>query len=120
MNAFAREGRDPQFQRGVTAYQRNIGDAAAGHANANLGPIETAPFYALRLYPGDIGAARGLATDDTARVLGADDRPVPGLYAVGNDMQSMMGGAYPGPGITIGPGMVFAYLAARDALARGR
>lgn len=120
MNSFAREGQDPQFQRGVTAYQRNIGDAAAGHANANLGPIETAPFYAVRLYPGDIGAAMGLETDAAARVRGTDGQPIPGLYAVGNDMQSMMGGAYPGPGITVGPGMVFGYLAARDAVGRGR
>ncbi len=120
MDGFARDGHDPQFGRGVTAYQRNIGDASAGHPNANLGPIATAPFYAVKLYPGDIGAAMGLDTDASARVRGSDGQPVPGLYAVGNDMHSVMGGAYPGPGITIGPGMVFGFLAARDAVARAR
>lgn len=116
MNAFARDGRDPEFSRGETAYQRNLGDPAWPGPNPNLGPIDTAPFYAIRLFPGDIGAAMGLVTDSEARVLDADDRPIPGLYAVGNDMQSVMGGAYPGPGVTVGPGLVFAYLAARHAL----
>jgi predicted oxidoreductase len=83
-----------------------------------LGPLETAPFFAIKLYPGDIGASTGLLTDTHARVLDANDAPIPGLYAVGNDMQSIMGGTYPGPGITIGPGLTFAYLAAGDAVSR--
>ncbi|WP_137896832.1 FAD-dependent oxidoreductase [Ramlibacter sp. 2FC] len=118
MNRYAETGEDPEFQRGVTAYQQNIGDPAWGGKNPNLGPLRQAPFYAVRLYPGDIGAATGLATDAQARVLGENGQPIPGLYAVGNDMHSIMGGVYTGPGITIGPGLVFAYLAARHAVAR--
>lgn len=112
LNGYAETGVDPDFHRGETAYQQNIGDATAGGRNPNLGPIATAPFYAVRLYPGDIGASTGLVTDTHARVLNAQDQAIAGLYALGNDMQSMMGGVYTAPGITIGPGLVFAYLAA--------
>jgi succinate dehydrogenase/fumarate reductase flavoprotein subunit len=117
-NAAAARGEDPAFARGSTLYQRANGDATLGLPNPNLGPLQTGPFYAIRLYPGDIGAATGLVTDASARVLDAGDRPIDGLYACGNDMNSMMGGTYPGPGITLGPGLVFGYLAARDAARR--
>ncbi len=118
LNAHAAFGSDPDFQRGETDYQRNIGDAGAGHKNPNLGALTTAPFYAVKLFPGDIGAATGFATDRDARALDATKQPIPGLYAVGNDMHSVMGGAYPAPGITLGPGLVFAYLAVNDIVAR--
>ncbi|WP_446719613.1 FAD-dependent oxidoreductase [Hydrogenophaga sp. OTU3427] len=117
-NAHAEAGGDPDFQRGVTAYQRNIGDADWPGKNPNLGPLAQAPFYAVRLYPGDIGAATGFATDGDARVLDAQGQAIAGLYAVGNDMHSIMGGVYTAPGITLGPGLVFGYLAARHAAAR--
>jgi succinate dehydrogenase/fumarate reductase flavoprotein subunit len=117
-NAFAQTGVDTQFQRGVTAYQQNIGDAAAGGRNPNLGAISEGPYYAVKLYPGDIGAAQGLKTNEHAQVLNAQGQTIDGLYAVGNDMNSIMGGVYPAPGITIGPGLVFAFLAARHAVAR--
>jgi len=116
MNRCAETGTDPDFHRGETAYQRNLGDPAWGGPNPNLGPLRTAPFYAVRLWPGDIGAATGFATDEHAQALDAEGRPIAGLYAVGNDMQSVMGGVYPGPGITLGPALVFAWLAARHAL----
>ncbi|MEO8316918.1 MAG: FAD-dependent oxidoreductase [Bradyrhizobium sp.] len=116
MNGYARTGHDPDFGRGSTIYQNHNGDASAGGANPNLGPITTAPFYALRLYPSDIGTSAGLVTDDSARVLDAGNRPIARLYACGNDMQSIMGGTYPGPGITLGPAITFAYIAASDAL----
>ncbi|MCX7257906.1 MAG: FAD-binding protein, partial [Polaromonas sp.] len=118
LNRYAATGNDPDFQRGVTAYSQNMGDATRGGKNPNLGPLSQAPYYAVRLYPGDIGAATGFATTADACVLGSDQQPVGGLYAVGNDMHSIMGGTYPGPGITLGPGLVFGYLAARHALAR--
>lgn len=118
-NAYAEAGFDPDFQRGVTAYQQNLGDPAWSGKNPNLGPLVEAPFYAMRLYPGDIGASTGLTTDEFARVLGRDGQAIAGLYAVGNDMQSIMGGTYPAPGITIGPGLVFAYIAAQHALQAG-
>jgi hypothetical protein len=118
INRYAQTGVDPDFQRGVTAYQQNIGDATASGKNPNLGPLQTAPYYAVKLYPGDIGAATGFATDVHARVLDASGQPIPGLYAVGNDMHSIMGGVYTAPGITIGPGLVFARIATRHAAAR--
>ncbi len=120
MNAAAQTGLDTAFGRGQTAYQHNIGDATLGGKNPNLGSIHQAPFYAVRLYPGDIGACTGFATNANAQVLDADQHPIPGLYAVGNDMSSVMGDVYPAPGITIGPGLVFAYLAARHALHQDR
>ncbi len=115
MNDYARTGRDLEFARGSTVYQNHNGDTSAAGPNPNLGPIATAPFYALRLYPSDIGTSAGLVTDDVARVLDSANRPIAGLYACGNDMQSIMGGTYPGPGITLGPAIAFAYLAASDA-----
>jgi succinate dehydrogenase/fumarate reductase flavoprotein subunit len=118
INAYAETGADPDFQRGVTAYQQNIGDVTWKGKNPNIGALTQTPFYAVKLYPGDIGASTGLVTDPTARVLGLQDQPIHGLYAVGNDMHSIMGGVYTGPGITIGPGMVFGYLAGRHAAAR--
>ncbi len=118
INRCAETGVDPRFHRGETAYQQNIGDATAGNKNPNLGPLKTAPYFAVKLHPGDIGAATGFATDGDARVLDAQGQPVAGLYAVGNDMHSIMGGVYTAPGITIGPGLVFGYLAARHAGAR--
>lgn len=114
MNGFAQDGVDTEFQRGSTAYQRSLGDAAV-QPNPTLGPIEQAPFYALRLQPGDIAASVGLVTDADARVL-RGDKAIEGLYAAGNDMQSVMGDAYPGPGINLGPAIVFAYAAVQAAI----
>lgn len=119
MADYAVTGVDPDFHRGVTAYQRNIGDATWTGKNPNLGALAQAPYFAVKLYPGDIGASTGLVTDTAARVLGETNEPIPGLYAVGNDMHSIMGGVYTAPGITIGPGLVFAYIASRHAVARG-
>lgn len=118
INRCADTGVDPRFHRGETAYQQNIGDPSAGTKNPNLGPLKTSPYFAVQLHPGDIGAATGFATDGDARVLDAQGQPIAGLYAVGNDMHSIMGGVYTAPGITIGPGLVFGCLAARHAGAR--
>ncbi|QWG11942.1 FAD-dependent oxidoreductase [Bradyrhizobium sediminis] len=111
-NADARQGLDPEFGRGSTIYQRHLGDA--GHLpNSCVAPIEQAPFYALRIYPADLGTAVGLKTDIHARVLGKNGAPIAGLYACGNDMGSIMNGNYPGPGITLGPALTFGYIAGR-------
>lgn len=111
-NEHARSGHDPAFGRGTTIYQRHLGDA--GYApNPCVAPIEEAPFYALRIFPADLGTAIGLRTDNHARVLRADGSPIVGLYACGNDMGSIMNGNYPGPGITLGPALTFGYIAAR-------
>ena len=115
-NRNAETGVDPDFHRGETAYQQNLGDPAWTGKNPNIGPLAQGPFYAVRLYPGDIGSSTGFATNEHAQVLGADGQAIGGLYAVGNDMHSIMGGTYPAPGITIGPGLVFGRIAARHAL----
>ncbi len=115
-NKDAMQGQDRAFGRGGDAYQRHVGDS--DHApNPCVAPIETPPFYAVTLRPGDLGTSTGLVTDASARVLGADGAPIRHLYACGNDMNSLMRGAYPGPGITLGPALTFGYLAARDIAA---
>ena len=116
-NAHARIGLDPEFGRGATIYQRHLGDA--GHSpNPCVAPIERAPFYALRIYPADLGTAIGLRTDADARVLNRNGAPIAGLYACGNDMGSIMNGNYPGPGITLGPALTFGYIAGRHLAQR--
>ena len=115
MNRYAASGTDPEFGRGTTPYHRVNGDASVG-PNPTLGPIATAPYYAVRLYPGDIGAATGLVINEWAQLTRADNSPIKGLYACGNEANSIMGGTYPGPGITIGPAITFAYRAVRHAL----
>ncbi len=118
-NADARAGHDLAFGRGTTIYQRHLGDA--GHLpNPCVAPIERAPFYALRIYPADLGTAVGLRTDVDARVLNANGVTIAGLYACGNDMGSIMNGNYPGPGITLGPALTFGYIAGRHLARQGR
>lgn len=116
-NRDAATGVDTQFGRGGNAYHRYVGDPA-NQPNPCMRPVETAPFYAVALVPADLGTAAGLRTGPNAAVLDKAGLPVPGLYACGNDMNSIMQGSYPGPGITLGPALVFGYLAAMD-LARG-
>lgn len=117
MNRYAETGVDEDFQRGTTVYQRVNGDPSHG-PNPTLGKLETPPFYAVQLWPCDIGSAMGLVGDENARLLRRDGSVIEGLYACGNDLQSIMGGVYPGPGITIGPAIVFGAIAARHAAAR--
>lgn len=111
-NANAKDGRDPEFGRGSTIYQRHLGDAAH-KPNPCVAPILRAPFFALRIYPADLGTAIGMKVDAQARVLRDDGTPIAGLYACGNDMGSIMNGNYPGPGITLGPALTFGYIAGR-------
>lgn len=145
-NAGAREGQDRQFGgeggdgaggaegsvgssgqsglsgaggRGSDIYQRHLGDAEHGGPNPCVAPIETPPFYAVAVRPADLGMAAGIVTDADARALDDEGRPIPGLYACGNDMQSVMNGAYPGPGITLGPALVFGYAAGRGVAGKG-
>ena len=115
-NAMADAGEDTDFQRGTTEYQRANGDAAWPGKNPCLGALRQGPFYAVRLFPGDIGAALGLQTNADSQVLDGQNQVITGLYACGNDMHSIMGGVYPAPGITLGPGVTFGYLAARHAI----
>ena len=116
-NADAEQGVDRQFGKGSTAYNRYMGDPLH-QPNPCLKPLLKAPFYAVRLFTGDLGSARGLVTNGQANVLDRSNTPIPGLYAAGNEMNSIMDGTYPGPGITLGPGITFGYLAASDIARR--
>ncbi|MDO9434559.1 FAD-dependent oxidoreductase [Hydrogenophaga sp.] len=114
-NAEAAHGRDPLFGKGGNAYNRFNGDPSWPGPNPCIAPMVEAPFYAVELVVGDLGTFAGLRTDAQARVLDAREQPIPGLYAAGNDMASIMGGNYPGGGITLGPAMTFGYIAGRHA-----
>ena len=111
MNDFARTGVDAQFGRGGNVFDRYYGDVNV-KPNPNLAPIGKAPFYAIKLWPGEIGTKGGLLTDQDACVLDGNSQPIPGLYCTGNNAASVMGPAYPGAGSTLGPAMTFAYRAA--------
>jgi 3-oxosteroid 1-dehydrogenase len=108
-NGFARNGRDEDFGKGDSAYDRYYGDPTL--PNPCLHPIDKAPFYAIRVYPTDTSTKGGLLVDEHSRVLREDGSPIRGLYASGNTSASVMGGTYPGPGATIGPAMVLSYSA---------
>ncbi|WP_054056011.1 3-oxosteroid 1-dehydrogenase [Alloactinosynnema sp. L-07] len=112
-NGFARSGRDEDFHRGESAYDRYYGDPRV-KPNPCLGELGKPPFYAVRIVPGDLGTKGGLRTDTRARVLRGDGTHIPGLYAAGNASAAVMGHTYAGPGATLGPAMVFGYLAAQD------
>ncbi|MGH3272083.1 MAG: 3-oxosteroid 1-dehydrogenase [Trebonia sp.] len=114
-NEFARTGRDEEFRRGDSAYDRYYGDPRV-RPNPNLAPLASAPYYAAKIVPGDLGTKGGLRTDGRARVLRPDGTPVPGLYAAGNASASVMGHSYAGAGATIGPAMTFGYIAALDLM----
>jgi len=114
-NDFARKGRDEEFRRGDSAYDRYYGDPRV-RPNPNLAPLARAPFYAVKIVPGDLGTKGGLRTDARARVLRADGSVIPGLYAAGNASAAVMGHSYAGAGATIGPAMTFGYIAARDLI----
>ncbi len=111
-NDHAAKGEDPDFHRGEAAYDKMYGDPRVA-PNPCLAPLAKGPFYAMPIYPGDIGTNGGLLTDDKARVIDANGKPIEGLYAVGNNAASSMGESYPGAGVTIGPAMTFGYIAAR-------
>ena len=110
-NVKADSGEDPEFGKGSTAYNRFQGDSLVT-PNPCVAPLKTGPFYAIKLVVGDIGTFAGLVTDERTRVLDSARKPIKGLYAVGNDAASIMGGNYPGAGITLGPALTFGYVAA--------
>lgn len=116
-NTDARNGIDRAFGKGGNSYNRYMGDPQH-MPNPCLAPLTRGPFYAIRLHTGDLGSACGLVTNADANVLNRNGHPITGLYAVGNDMNSLMKGTYPGPGITLGPALTFGWLAANHIAAR--
>ncbi|MBM4212298.1 MAG: FAD-dependent oxidoreductase [Gammaproteobacteria bacterium] len=115
-NAQATTGKDEDFARGESLYDRYYGDPAVT-PNCCLAPLAKAPFYAIPIQPCDIGTNGGIVTDEHARALNVDGVPIPGLYATGNCSASSMGKSYPAAGATLGSGMTFGYLAALHATA---
>ncbi|MGU7770618.1 FAD-dependent oxidoreductase [Burkholderia sp. MR1-5-21] len=111
-NDGAARGEDPEFGRGTTTFNRYLGDPDH-RPNPCVAPIGNGPYYALKILMGDLGTFDGIRTTVAGQVLAANDCPIAGLYAVGNDRASIMGGNYPGAGITLGPIMTFGYLTAR-------
>jgi succinate dehydrogenase/fumarate reductase flavoprotein subunit len=116
-NAFARSGVDEDFHKGENAFDCKHGDAAH-EPNPCLGPIVAPPFYAVAVYPTPLATSAGLRANPNGQVLDRAGRPISGLYACGGDMESPMGGEYPGPGAQIGAAMTFGYLAALHAVGR--
>ena len=113
-NEAAKRGEDPEFHRGSTPYNRKQGDPDVT-PNPCVAPIEHGPFYAIKVVPGCFGTFAGLKTDEHARVLDTQGAVIPGLYAAGTDMASVMGGFYPAGGINLGPAMTFGFIAGRHA-----
>jgi 3-oxosteroid 1-dehydrogenase len=117
-NGFVAKGKDEDFGRGDREYDKWLGDPYHKGANPSLGPIGKAPFYAVEIVPGDVSTYGGVVTDEAGRVLLADGSgPIDGLYATGVSTASTMGGVYPGAGASVGPSMVYGYVAASVALA---
>ncbi|MCP4750430.1 MAG: FAD-binding protein [Proteobacteria bacterium] len=113
-NGFALSGKDLDFGRGDSSYDRFYSDTSV-KPNSCLAPIGQPPFYAVKFFPGDLGTKGGLATNENGQVLKTDGEIFGGLYAVGNTAASVMGNTYPGPGCTISPAMTFGYIAAKHA-----
>lgn len=111
-NRGAREGRDDQFHRGETSFNRYLADPDT-KPNPCVAPLDHAPFYAVRMEMGDLGTFDGLKTSVVGEVLDRQGGAIPGLFAVGNDRASIMGGTYPGAGITLGPAMTFGWITGR-------
>ncbi|MGF6598352.1 succinate dehydrogenase/fumarate reductase flavoprotein subunit [Paraburkholderia sp. GAS448] len=111
-NVDAVRGEDPEFGRGTTSFNRYLADHDR-HPNPCVAPIGAGPYYALKVVMGDLGTFDGITTNVSGEVLNAGGHAIPGLYAVGNDRASVMGGNYPGAGITLGPIMTFGYITGR-------
>ncbi|MFD4293489.1 3-oxosteroid 1-dehydrogenase [Rhodococcus sp. NPDC058532] len=117
-NGFARNGKDEDFGRGDSGYDHYYGDPRL--PNPSLAEIGKAPFYAIKMVPGDLGTKGGICTDIDGRALREDGSWIEGLYAAGNASSPVMGHTYAGPGATIGPAMTFGYLAVLDAAKRAK
>jgi succinate dehydrogenase/fumarate reductase flavoprotein subunit len=113
-NEAARAGVDGEFHRGQSAYDRYYGDPTIT-PNPNLRPLDKGPFYAVKMVLSDLGTCGGLRADERARVLREDGTVIHGLYAIGNTAANAFGASYPGAGATIAQGLVYGYVAAKDA-----
>ena len=108
-NTSAVNGQDPLFGRGSSAFNRYLGDPA-NKPNPNVRPVSEPPFYAVKVHVGEAGTYAGLAASPDGEVMDREGKVINGLFVAGNDRASIMSGGYPGPGITLGPILTFAYL----------
>ena len=114
-NGFAASGVDEDFQRGASFHNQAMGDPN-NKPNPSLGAIERGPFYAVKIWPMDVGTSGGIVTDEYARVLKADGKPIAGLYAAGNISAPVVAGTYPGAGASLGGGVTWGFVAARHMM----
>ncbi|WP_170322502.1 FAD-dependent oxidoreductase [Acrocarpospora macrocephala] len=119
-NVDAAELHDSQFGRGSTEFDQSWGDGDNQGPAACLAPLTRPPLQATRVYAGLSGTNGGPLTDTSGRVLDGAERPIPGLFAVGNAAATFLGDGAPGSGSTLGPGLVYGYLAGRAAATRTR
>tara|TARA_B100000676_G_scaffold253444_1_gene259269 strand:- start:116 stop:574 length:459 start_codon:yes stop_codon:yes gene_type:complete len=112
-NEMVAQGKDTDFNRGESAYDRHYGDPSAIHPN--LGSIEQAPFFAMPVYLGAVGTKSGALTNELARVLDKSSRPIAGLWAAGNAMSAIIGPGTIAPGLTLGLALTWGYIAGQDA-----
>ena len=110
VNNFSATGKDLDFQRGDNERDRFSGDPSL--LNPCLGPIDKAPFYAMRIDPGEFATCGGMAINEYGQVLDNDNQAIAGLYATGNCTPALLT-TYPGPGATIGPAMTFGFIAGK-------
>jgi succinate dehydrogenase/fumarate reductase flavoprotein subunit len=108
-NVDAVTGNDPAFGRGTTTFNRYLADPE-NKPNPCVAPVQTGPFYAVKVIMGDLGTFDGIQTSVVGEVLKDDGSAIGSLYAVGNDRASIMGGNYPAAGITHGPNMTFGFV----------
>jgi 3-oxosteroid 1-dehydrogenase len=117
-NTYARAGKDEEFGRGDSAYDKFLGDYTHG-PNDTLGTVEEGPFFAVEIVPGDVGTYGGVVCDANARVMRPDGSVIEGLYATGTTTAGVMGRAYPGAGCSIGPSFTWGFVAAKHAAGLG-
>ena len=105
-NAFCREGKDLDFHRGESGWERfKVG--AEGKA---LGVVDKSPFFAMPLNRSIMGTKGGARTNSQGQVLRADGSVIEGLYAAGLSMANPIGTRAVGAGTTIGPNLTWGYI----------
>ena len=114
-NRNARNGHDPDFARGTSAYDHFYGDRSRQGTAVTLGPVEQAPYFAVEIHSGTLGTNGGPQTDAAGQIVDHAGAPIPGLYGAGNAIACPTGGVYAGAGGTLGPALTFGYLAGRSA-----
>lgn len=114
-NAFAAEGRDGDFARGESIFQK-----AKAKAKAILQPIERPPFIALPFSRSILATKGGLRTNGHAEVLRPDGSVIAGLYCAGAAMANPIGTRAISAGTTIGPNMTWGYISAQRMLRSNR